>query len=82
MREHIVTTAGTLLWLPVDRRQSVQVEAVRQCGQPVEDVAQVGVGVFPVALAGDDDRVDDGGALAGIGMSDKEPVFLVMSSYA
>jgi len=82
MLEHIVTTNGTLLWLPVDRRQSVQVEAVRQCGQPGEDVAQVGVGVFPMALAGYDDRVDDRGALAGVGMAYEEPVFLVMHSYA
>ena len=71
MREHIVTTCWTLLWLPVDRGQGVQVEAVRQGRQPGEDVAQVCVGVFPVTLAGDDDRVDDGGAIAGIGVTDK-----------
>ena len=27
-------------------------------------------------LAGDDDRVDDGGALAGVGVADEEPVLL------
>jgi hypothetical protein len=57
-----VTTTGTLLWLPVERSQGIQVEAIGQGRQLGEDVAQVGVGIFPVALAGDDDRVDDGGA--------------------
>lgn len=42
----------------------------------LEEVAQVYEGVFPVALAGDDERVEDGHALAGVGMSDEEPVFL------
>jgi hypothetical protein len=35
-----------------------------------------------VELAGAQNRVDDGGAPAGIGMADEEEVFLVMRSYA
>ena len=45
----------------------------RQAGEQVPDVGQ---GIDAAALAGDDDRVDDGGTLAGLGMSDEEPVFL------
>ncbi len=43
----------------------------RQAG---EDIPEVAVRVLAVALAGDDQRVDDGGALAGVGMADEQPV--------
>ena len=31
---------------------------------------------MPTPEAGDDDRVEDGGALAGVGMADEQPVLL------
>jgi hypothetical protein len=76
MGDHIVTTDQTLSRLPVDRRKGVQVEAVSEGRQPGEDVAQVGKGVVAVALAGDDDRVDDRRALAGVRVAYKKPVLL------
>jgi len=82
MDDHIVTTYRTLLRLPVDRGQGVQVVSVRQGRQPGQDVPKVGVRVFSVALAGHDDRVDDRRPLAGVGVAYKEPVLLVMRSYA
>lgn len=82
MDDHIVTTYRTLLRLPVDRGQGVQVVAVCQGRQPGQDVPKVGVRVFSVALAGHDDRVDDRRPLAGVGVAYKEPVLLVMCSYA
>ena len=41
-----------------------------------EDVGEVRQGVLAVALAGDEQRVEDGRALAGAGMADEEPVLL------
>src|SRR5208283_3827591 len=72
----------TLIGCPVDRSEGVQVVAVGQGGQPGEDVSQVSMRVLPMALAGDDDRVDDGGSLAGIGMAYKEPVLLADGRWA
>jgi len=43
-------------------------------GQAGERVLQVGVRVVAVALAGDEERVEDGGAVAGGGVSDEQPV--------
>ena len=68
--------------LPVLGREGAEVVLVGHPGQPGEDVLQVRQRVFPMAFAGDDERVQDRGALAGVGVADKEPVFLVMSSYA
>ena len=45
-------------------------------GQAGEQVSDVGLRIMPVAQAGDDDRVEDGGALAGVGVADEEPVLL------
>ncbi len=71
----MVTIAKSpLRGLPVDREQRLQVVLVRQLWQPGQDVPQVGERVFAMPLAGYDDRVDDGGALAGVGMADEEPV--------
>jgi hypothetical protein len=82
MGEHIATTNRTLLWLPVEWGQGVQVEAVGQRRQPGKDIAQVGLAILCVALAGDDDRVNDGGALTGVRVADKQPVLQIMCSYA
>jgi hypothetical protein len=60
--------------LPAVRRELAQVVLVGHAGQPGQEVAQVGERVFAVALAGDDQRVEDGRALAGVGMPDKQPV--------
>src|SRR5271165_1332766 len=62
--------------LPVDRQQGVEVVLGGHSGQAAEDVAEVGHGVDAVALTGDDDRVDDRRALAGVGVADKQPVLL------
>ena len=42
--------------------------------QSGEDVAQIRERVFPEALAGDDDGVDDRGALAGVGVVNEQLV--------
>ena len=42
--------------------------------QAREDIAQVLERIFPVALTRDDDGVDDGRALAGVGVPHEEPV--------
>ena len=47
-----------------------------------EHVLQVGVGIESAALGGDEERVDHRGAVAGVGVSDEEPVLLVMRSDA
>ena len=61
---------------PVTRQQRSEVVAIAHAGQTREDVPQVGERVFAVALTRDDDRVEDGGALSGVGMADEQPVFL------
>jgi len=68
--------------LPVDGQQGVEVVLGGHAGQAAEDVAEVSHGVDASAPAGHHNRVDDGRALAGIGMAHEEPVFLVMRSYA
>ena len=45
-------------------------------GQAGEHVAEVGEGILAVTLAGDDEGVDDRRALAGVRMTDEEPVLL------
>ena len=44
--------------------------------QSGQDIAQVGLGVDAPAAATLDERVDDGAALPGVGVSDEQPVFL------
>jgi hypothetical protein len=68
--------------LPASRGELPQVILVGQAGQPDEDVAQVGERVPAVAQAGDDQRVEDGGALDGVGTTDQQPVFLPMQEAA
>ena len=43
-------------------------------GEPGEDVAQVGVGIDAAAAATLDNSVEDGAALAGVGIAEKQPV--------
>ena len=79
----MVTPKRTLrLRLPVDWKQGVEVVLGGHPRQTCEDVAEVGQGIDPAALAGHDDRVHDRGAVAGVGVADEVPVFLVMRSYA
>ncbi len=62
--------------LPAGRSERRQIVLIGQAGQAGEEVAQVGERVLAVALAGDDKGVEDGRALAGVGMPDKQPVLL------
>ena len=57
--------------LPAGRGERRQIVLVGQAGQAGEEVAQVGERILAVALAGDDQGVEDGRALAGVGMPDK-----------
>ena len=65
---------------PAGRRERPQIVAVGHGGQTGEDITQIGQRIDPMAAAGDHQRVDDRGAITGIGMTDKKPVFLVMLS--
>ncbi len=47
---------------------------VRSAGQALEDVGEVGQRLDVVSAAGLQDRVEDGGALSGVGVPDEEPV--------
>lgn len=60
--------------LPVGGQQRRHIILIGHSRLAREDVFEVGKGFFAVALAGNDNRVDDGGALAGVGMTDEEPV--------
>ena len=60
--------------LPVNRQEWGEVVLVAHRRQAGEHVFHVSVRVFAVALAGDDDRVDDGRALASVGVADKQPI--------
>jgi hypothetical protein len=62
--------------LPVDGQERTQVVAIGHTGQAGEDVLEVRERILAVPLAGDDERVNDGRALAGVGVADKEPVLL------
>lgn len=63
-------------WSPVGRSECAEIVLVGHGGQPGEHVAKVNKGIFAVTQTGDDDRVEDRGALAGVGMTNEEPVFL------
>ena len=66
--------------LPTSRRKRIEIVLVGHRRQAGEHVAQVSRWLDAAALARDDDRVDDRGTLAGIRMTDEEPVLLVMAS--
>ena len=57
--------------LPIRRKQRRKIGLVAHARKAAEQVRHVGQGVFAVALAGDDDGVDNGGSLAGTGRTDK-----------
>jgi len=79
----MVTSKRTLCRrLPVDWKQGIEVVPGGHPRQTGEDVAEVGQGIDPAALAGHDDGVHDRCAVAGVGVADEEPVFFVMCSYA
>ena len=61
--------------LPEGRHECLQVILVGHHRQPGEDIPQVKQGIDSPAVAGNDDRVQDRGALAGLGMADKKPIF-------
>jgi hypothetical protein len=60
--------------LPACGSEGGEVVLVGHCGQPGEDIAQICERVFSEALAGDDDRVNDRGALTSTGVPNKQPV--------
>lgn len=60
--------------LPVCGQQRGEVVLVGHGRQAGEDVAQISERFDAVAQARDDDRVEDGAALAGVGMADEQPV--------
>lgn len=64
-----------LLTLPSGRGQRCEVVLVGHRGQAPEHITKVLEGVLAVALTGDDEGVDDRGALSRLGMADEEPVF-------
>ena len=57
-----------LRWLPRRRGQRRQIALIGQGREAPEDVGEVRQGVLAVALAGDEQRVEDGRSLAGAGM--------------
>ena len=61
---------------PVGRSERVQVVLIGHPRQTSEYVTHIGERIFAVTLTRDDDRVNDRGALAGVGVPDKKPVFL------
>jgi hypothetical protein len=60
--------------LPASGSEGGEIVLVGHCWEPGEDIARIRERVFPEALAGDDDRVNDRGALTGLRVSDKQPV--------
>jgi hypothetical protein len=56
------------LGLPVDRQQRTQVVLICHRREPSEHVFEVSQRILAVPLAGDDQRVQDCGTLAGLGM--------------
>lgn len=55
-------------------QQRTQIVGRGHSGQATEHVAQIVVRIVTLVLTGDDQRVDDGGAIAGVRMADEEPV--------
>lgn len=65
---------GGLCRFPVLGQQDGEVVGVFHGWEAGEQVTQVVEGGFAVAAAGEDEGVDDGGALAGLWVADEEPV--------
>jgi hypothetical protein len=61
---------------PHPRSEDAEIVAVGHGRQADEDILHVGHGVLAVVLARDNQGVEDGRALSGVGMTDKQPVFL------
>ena len=61
-------------------QQRAQIVLVGHPRQAREDVFEIRERVLLMALARHDERVEDRGALAGLRMTNEEPVFLVMLS--
>jgi hypothetical protein len=59
---------------PLRWQERPKVVLVGHRRQPVEHIPEVRQGIDAMTPAGDDDRVDDGRAFAGIGVTDEEPV--------
>src|ERR1035438_1076297 len=73
----MVTTRRSLRCvLPVYGQQGVEIVLSRHLGQTAEDVTEVNQGIDAAALTGYHDRVDDRGALPGVGVAHEEPIFL------
>ena len=62
--------------LPVDGQQRPQIILVCHARQPGEQVFQESQGILAMTLTGHDQGVEDRGALAGVGVTDKQPVLL------
>ncbi len=60
--------------LPMGGQQRGEIVAIGHFRQASEDVAEVSKRILAVAAARDDERVDDRGALSGVGMTNEEPV--------
>ena len=56
-------------------QQRAEVVFGRHRRQAGEHVFEVVVGIVAAALAGDDERVHDGGAVTGVGVADEEQFF-------
>ena len=61
-------------WDPVARQEWLEVVTRGHLRKTRQDIAEVGQRILAVSLARDDQRVDDGRALAGVRMTDEEPV--------
>lgn len=70
------TAESGLRWRPVGRGEGVEVVPRGHGGQAGEDVPEVKQRIDLPPLARDHDRVNDGGALASVGMADEQVIFL------
>ena len=62
--------------LPIDGQQRPQIILVCHARQPGEQVFQVSQRILAVTLTGHDQGVEDRRTLAGLGVTDKQPVLL------
>jgi hypothetical protein len=60
--------------LPASWCEGIEVIPGGHGGQPAEDIAQVSERIDLSALAGDDNRLNDGRSLSGVGVANEEPV--------
>ena len=63
---------------PLRRQERSQVLLGGHRRQPREHIPEISQRIDAMTAAGDDDRVDDGRAFAGIGVPDEEPVLFLM----